>query len=87
MKNYKVKNLKSVVEAFAATLPPVDHMSGPLENSMIEVARASGSYLAIDKDGGIHDVYYVGNWAGRIYLGSNTYKVDLDNIELIYQSR
>lgn len=84
IEDLKVKNLKPMIEAFAKTIPPVDRPSEALRNYISYIVDAAGSFFAIDEDGTVHHVEYVGNW-GRLYLGHQFGKVDLDKVVLIYQ--
>jgi len=83
MKIYDVNNLKEEIVKFAEKLPPVDCLSICLGNSISAVTGEAGSFFAIDKNGTVHHVDYVGNW-GRCYLGHQFGKVDLDQVELVY---
>jgi glutamate-1-semialdehyde aminotransferase len=83
MSNLKAKNLKPEIMEFAATLPPVDTKSDALKNRLIDVV-GRGSYMALDLDGKTHHVDFVGNW-GRLYLGHQFGKIDLDKVDVAYR--
>jgi glutamate-1-semialdehyde aminotransferase len=83
MKNYNAKNLKPAIMEFAEMLAPVDTLSESLKNDLISVL-GKGRFMAIDLDGKTHHVDFVGNW-GRLYLGHQFGKVDLNKVDLVYR--